>query len=112
MLKNRRTLSLDFCIQKTSKHSLIFSILIMLRPLSVYLLCKGKGKISLQFLVFKVVLFFVLQAQIPREEMYLLSAEKFERACAYISACEDGLVGQAVVARNDGDGMFYLGKTY
>ena len=62
--------------------------------------------------MFKIVLFFVLQAQIPREGMYLLSAEKFERACAYIAACEDGLVGQAVVARNDADGMFYLGKTH
>lgn len=46
----------------------------------------------------------------PREEMYLLSAEKFERDCAYISACEDSLVGQAVVARNDENGLFYLGK--
>ena len=43
--------------------------------------------------------------------MYLLSNEKFERACAYIFACEDGLVGQAVIARNDGDGMFYLGNS-
>lgn len=42
--------------------------------------------------------------------MYFLSPDKFERACAYIIACEDGLVGQAVVARNDGDGKFLLGK--
>ena len=41
--------------------------------------------------------------------MYLLSPDKFERVCAYIIACEDGLVGQAVVARNDGDGKFHLG---
>jgi len=50
------------------------------------------------------------EAKVAREEMYLLSNEKFERACAYIFACEDGLVGQAVIARNDGDGMFYLGS--
>ena len=52
-----------------------------------------------------------LQAKVAREEMYLLSNEKFERACAYIFACEDGLVGQAVIARNDADGMFYLGNS-
>ena len=59
-----------------------------------------------------ILYFFVLQAIISREEMYLLSTEKFERDCAYIVACEDGLVGQAVVARNDGDGMFYLGNIH
>ncbi len=42
--------------------------------------------------------------------MYLLSHDKFERDCAYILACEEGLVGQAVVARNDADGMFHLGE--
>ena len=42
--------------------------------------------------------------------MYLLSAEKFEHDCAYIVACEDGLVGQAIVARNDEDGQFHLGR--
>ena len=42
--------------------------------------------------------------------MYLLSAEKFEHDCSYIVACEDGLVGQAIVARNDEDGQFHLGR--
>eukprot|EP00794_Sanderia_malayensis_P007171 gene7171-7977_t len=49
------------------------------------------------------------EAVVTREEMYLLSHEKFERDCAYIDACEEGLVGQAIVARNNTDGMFYLG---
>ncbi len=42
--------------------------------------------------------------------MYLLPHEKFEKDCAYILACEEGLVGQAVVARNDADGSFHLGN--
>ncbi len=44
--------------------------------------------------------------------MYLLPHEKFEKDCAYILACEEGLVGQAVVARNDADGSFHLGNVF
>lgn len=50
-----------------------------------------------------------IESVIPREESYLITPDKFERDCQYILHCEERLVGQAVVARNDKDGMFYLG---
>lgn len=50
-----------------------------------------------------------IEAMVPREELYKLPPEKFEADCAYILACEESLVGQAVVARNDDDGTFHLG---
>ncbi|XP_028400268.1 von Willebrand factor A domain-containing protein 3B-like [Dendronephthya gigantea] len=46
---------------------------------------------------------------IPREEVYYLSHEKFSAAVEFIVHCEERLVGMAVVARNDTDGLFYLG---
>jgi len=50
-----------------------------------------------------------IESVLPREECYLITPEKFERDCQYILQCEESLVGQAVVARNDKDGMFHLG---
>lgn len=50
-----------------------------------------------------------IESVIPREETYLLTPEKFESDCRYILQCEESLVGQAVVARNEHDGMFHLG---
>ena len=50
-----------------------------------------------------------IESVVPREETYLLTPEKFESDCAYILQCEERLVGQAVVARNEQDGMFHLG---
>ena len=50
-----------------------------------------------------------IESVIPREESYLITPEKFERDCQYILQCEESLVGQAVVARNEKDGMFHLG---
>ncbi|KAK3738170.1 hypothetical protein QZH41_019678, partial [Actinostola sp. cb2023] len=50
-----------------------------------------------------------IEAMVPREELYMLSTDKFETDCAYILACEESLVGQAVVTRNDDDGTFHLG---
>ena len=47
---------------------------------------------------------------IPREEVYYLSHEKFSADVDYIVHCEESLVGKAVVARNDTDGLFYLGE--
>lgn len=47
---------------------------------------------------------------IPREELYLIAPEKFSFDVDYIVRREESLVGKAVVARNDGDGLFYLGK--
>ena len=51
-----------------------------------------------------------IEGVIPRDELYQLSDEKFESVCKYILTCEESLVGQAVVARNDQDGLFHLGK--
>ena len=51
-----------------------------------------------------------IESVVPREDTYLLTPEKFESDCGYILQCEESLVGQAVVARNDQDGMFHLGK--
>ena len=50
-----------------------------------------------------------MESLVPRDEVYLLSGEKFEDDCHYILNCEQSLVGQAVVARNDQDGLFHLG---
>lgn len=47
---------------------------------------------------------------IPREEMYYIGQEKFSADVEFIVRCEESLVGKAVVARNDADGLFYLGK--
>ncbi|XP_046854173.1 von Willebrand factor A domain-containing protein 3B-like isoform X2 [Xenia sp. Carnegie-2017] len=47
---------------------------------------------------------------IPREELYLIAPEKFSFDVDYIVRREESLVGKAVVARNDGDGLFYLGN--
>lgn len=53
-----------------------------------------------------------IEAMVPREELYLLTPDKFESDCAYILGCEESMVGQAVVARNDDDGTFHLGKYF
>ena len=53
-----------------------------------------------------------IESVIPREETYLLTPEKFESDCRYILQCEESLVGQAVVARNEQDGTFHLGTWY
>lgn len=50
-----------------------------------------------------------VESAIPREECYLITPAKFETDCQYILHCEERLVGQAVVARHEKDGMFYLG---
>ena len=51
-----------------------------------------------------------IEGIIPRDDLYKLTDEKFESVCNYILSCEESLVGQAVVARNDQDGLFHLGK--
>ncbi|KAM9320011.1 von Willebrand factor A domain-containing protein 3B [Gastrophryne carolinensis] len=47
---------------------------------------------------------------VPREHVYLISAEKYERDTAHILACEQRWVGQPVVARNDETGTFHLAE--
>ena len=53
-----------------------------------------------------------VESEIPREECYLITPAKFETDCRYILHCEERLVGQAVVARDEKDGMFYLGEEF
>nr|XP_006818317.1 PREDICTED: von Willebrand factor A domain-containing protein 3B-like [Saccoglossus kowalevskii] len=50
------------------------------------------------------------EAKVPREEVYKTTADKFEDDVRFILQCEDSWVGQAVVARNDTDGKYYLGQ--
>ncbi|XP_070554779.1 von Willebrand factor A domain-containing protein 3B-like [Ptychodera flava] len=50
------------------------------------------------------------EAKVPREEVYGIATEKFETNVGYILRCEDNWVSQAVVARNDSDGCYYLGQ--
>ena len=61
-------------------------------------------------MLYRVRLYDGQQDVIPREEIYFLTQEKFSDAVSFIVRCEESLVGQAVVARNDFDGLFYLGK--
>ncbi|CAH1267973.1 VWA3A [Branchiostoma lanceolatum] len=49
------------------------------------------------------------EAKVPREEVYKMVTEKFEKDVAYILQCEDSWVGHAVVARDDNDGAYHLG---
>ena len=51
---------------------------------------------------------FFHQSVVPREETYLLSPSKFEQASNYILRCEDSLIGQAVVSRDNKTGLFHL----
>ncbi|XP_075053819.1 von Willebrand factor A domain-containing protein 3B [Mixophyes fleayi] len=50
------------------------------------------------------------EAFAPREHVYYISPEKYERDTAYILACEERWVGQPVVARNDETGSFHLAE--
>ena len=54
-----------------------------------------------------------IESVIPREKTYLLTPEKFESDCQFILQCEESLVvGQAVVARKEQDGMLHFGTSY
>ena len=61
-------------------------------------------------LLYKVRFYDGHEDVVPREEVYYLTQEKFSNDVNYIVRCEESLVGQAVVARNDMDGLFYLGE--
>ena len=52
----------------------------------------------------------VLQVRLPREEVYHLKHQKFERDVQYILMLEDQWVGKAVVYRNKDTGTYQLGK--
>ena len=43
--------------------------------------------------------------------MYRITQDKFEVDAAYIERCEEQWVRQAVVARNDKNGIFQLGQS-
>ncbi len=50
------------------------------------------------------------QVRLPREEVYHLKQQKFERDVQYILMLEDQWVGKAVVYRNKDTGTYQLGK--
>ncbi|XP_067889388.1 von Willebrand factor A domain-containing protein 3B-like isoform X2 [Heterodontus francisci] len=53
-----------------------------------------------------------VEALVPREELYLLCPQKFERDVAYILECEECRVGQPVVARHDETGTYQLAQVH
>ncbi|XP_018418316.1 PREDICTED: von Willebrand factor A domain-containing protein 3B [Nanorana parkeri] len=50
------------------------------------------------------------EAIAPREQVYLIGPDKYERATAYILQCKERWVGQPVIARNDDTGAFHLAE--
>lgn len=50
------------------------------------------------------------EAIAPREQVYLINPDKYERATAYILQCQERWVGQPVIARNDENGTFHLAE--
>ena len=49
------------------------------------------------------------EARVPREEVFKIPVQKFEKDVEYILKCEDQWVGQAVVARREETGVYQLG---
>lgn len=47
---------------------------------------------------------------IEREDVYITDEDTYERDVHYILKCEQELIGQAVVARDNGSGLYKLGK--
>lgn len=45
-----------------------------------------------------------------REDIFLTDHDSYDRDVAYIQKCEDELVDQAVVARDNSSGEYRLGK--
>ena len=74
------------------------------------LFCSGVVVSIEDDLLYRVRFYDGQEDVIPREEVYYLTQEKFSNDVAYIVRCEESLVGQTVVARNDVDGLFYLGE--
>ncbi|KAM5180643.1 von Willebrand factor A domain-containing protein 3B [Mantella aurantiaca] len=60
----------------------------------------------------KVVIQFHDKSKViaPREQVYLISPDKYERATAYILHCQERWVGQPVISRNDETGEFHIAK--
>ncbi|EDV24931.1 uncharacterized protein TRIADDRAFT_56355 [Trichoplax adhaerens] len=52
------------------------------------------------------------EAHLPREEVYYISNGVFERDVAYIQEKEDQWINRPVVARNDKDGYYHLGRVH
>lgn len=50
-----------------------------------------------------------IKAIVPRAEVYLILPLKYQHDCMYIRQCEDALIGQAVVCRDNKTGVFHLG---
>jgi len=47
---------------------------------------------------------------IEREDVFITDLDTYERDVAYIQKCEEELVGQAVVARDNQSGNYNLGE--
>ena len=47
---------------------------------------------------------------IERDDVYVVDKDTYDRDVAYIRKCEDELVGQAVVARDNQTGEYRLGE--
>jgi len=47
---------------------------------------------------------------VEREDIFLIDSAAYERDIEYINKCEDDMIGQAVLARDDTDGVYRLGK--
>lgn len=57
----------------------------------------------------KVQFYDSQMAIVPRAEVYLILPLKYQHDCMYIRQCEDALIGQAVVCRDNKTGVFHLG---
>lgn len=47
---------------------------------------------------------------VEREDVFLTDQESYDGDVAYIRQCEDELVGQPVIARDDKSGKYKLGR--
>lgn len=47
---------------------------------------------------------------VEREDIYLTEQDTYDRDVHYILQCEHDMVGQAVVARDNGSGLYKLGQ--
>ncbi|XP_067841899.1 von Willebrand factor A domain-containing protein 3B-like [Heptranchias perlo] len=81
-----------------------------LHPLHPLGYCPGIVLKILPDLKSKIRYYDGVEALVPREEMYLVCPQKFERDVAYILECEERWVGQPVVARNDETGTYQLAQ--